>query len=397
MAKFRTIKGGRSDDQLPDDYRVKLKKHKAMNAYRTMLFIVLILVLLLIIYARFQSHVYTGYEVLSAHERSVPDSQRDFRLGHSILSYSHDGAHCIDADGKTVWDQGYEMQDLCISECEGTVGIAAYNGRDIYVLNETEKLGSFTTNLQIRDIAVARTGRITAVLNSGDATLINTYSPKGDLLYSGQMHMSGSGYPVDIALSPSGNLLCVSFIYVDAGTVKSTIAFYNLTEVGDNYTDFLVSSYDYTDLVVPEVGFLSDSTAYAVGDERYMFYKGSDQPESIGEYLISEEIKSVFTGNGYLGIVFRADDGDAKYRMSVFNDAGSLVGKYDINFEYTDVLFEKDDLVIYNESSCIIYTYKGKIKFDDAFRGGVRLIIPTENAYRYVLSTNASIETVRLN
>ena len=61
------------------------------------------------------------------------------------------------------------------------------------------------------------------------------------------------------------------------------------------------------------------------------------------------------------------------------------------------VLFEKDDLVIYNESSCIIYTYKGKIKFDDAFRGGVRLIIPTENAYRYVLSTNASIETVRLN
>ena len=95
--------------------------------------------------------------------------------------------------------------------------------------------------------------------------------------------------------------------------------------------------------------------------------------------------------------MFRADDGDAKYRMSVFNDAGSLVGKYDINFEYTDVLFEKDDLVIYNESSCIIYTYKGKIKFDDAFRGGVRLIIPTENAYRYVLSTNASIETVRLN
>ena len=397
MARLRAIKGGRYEESATGDYRTKLKKHRTMNLYRTVIFIVLILVILLIIYARFESHVYTGYEVLSSYERTAPDSQMDMRLGSSILTYSHDGAHCVDGSGKTVWDQGYEMQDMRISVCDGTVAIASYNGRDIYVLNETEKLGSFSTNLPIREITVAKTGRVTAVLNSNNATLINTYSPGGDLLYSGQMHMSGSGYPVDVALSPSGTLLCVSFIYVDAGTVKSTVAFYNLTEVGDNYTDFLVSSYDYTDLVVPEVGFLDDSTAYAVGDERYMFYKGADQPESLGEHLITDEIRSVFTGNGYLGLVFRSDDPDVKYELSVYNNSDTLVGKYDINFEYADVMFEKDDLVIYNESNCIIYTYRGKIKYDDAFRNGVRLIVPTDYAYRFVLSTGSSIDTVRLN
>ncbi len=397
MAKFRAIKGGRSDDLSPDDYRIRLKKHKVMNAYRTMLFIVLILVLVLIIYARFQSHIYTGYEVLAAHERNVPDSQRDLRLGHSILSYSHDGAHCIDADGKTVWDQGYEMQDIRISECRGTVALASYNGRDVYILNETEKLGSFKTNFPIRDVAVSQTGRVTLVLNSGDSTLINTYSPTGDLLYSGQMHMSGSGYPVSLALSPAGNLLCVSFIYVDAGTVKSTIAFYNLTEVGDNYTDFLVSSYDYTDLVVPEVGFLDDSTAYAVGDERFMIYKGAEQPESLGEHLLSDEIRSVYSGNGYVGLVFRGTDSNARYRMDVYDSGDNLVEKCDIDFEYTDVLFEDSDLVIYNESSCMIYTYKGKVKYNEPFRDGVRLMIPTDKAYRYVLSTSSAVETIRLN
>ena len=397
MAKFRTIKGGRSDDQSPDDYRSKLKKHRAMNAYRTMLFIVLILVLLLIIYARYQSHVYTGYEVLNSYERNVPDSQRDIRLGHSILSYSHDGAHCIDAEGKTVWDQGYEMQDIRVSVCGGTVAIASYNGRDVYILNEKEKLGSFKTNFPIRDVAVAETGRVTVVLNGGDSTLINTYSPAGDLLYSGQMHMSGSGYPVSLALSPAGNLLCVSFIYVDAGTVKSTVAFYNLTEVGDNYTDFLVSSYDYTDLVVPEVGFLNDSTAYAVGDERFMIYKGDEQPESLGEHLISDEIRSVYTGNGYFGLVFRSSDPEVRYRMDVYDSGDNLVGKYDIDFEYTDVLFEDSNLVIYNEASCMIYTYRGKLKYSDSFRNGVRLMIPTDKAYRYVLSTSSSVDTIRLN
>ncbi len=368
-----------------------------MNLYRTFIFIVLVLVLILIIYARFESHVYTGYEVLNTYERIAPDSQKDIRLGMSILSYSHDGAHCIDGTGKTVWDQGYEIQDLRIAECGGTVAIASYNGRDVYVLNETEKLGSFKTNLPIRDITVAENGRVTVVLNSGDATLINTYSPTGDLLYSGQMHMSGSGYPVNIALSPAGNLLCVSFIYVDAGTIKSTVAFYNLTEVGDNYTDFLVSSYDYTDLLIPEIGFLDDSTAYAVGDERFMVYKGSDQPESIGEHLFTDEVRSVFSGGGYFGIVFRSEDPDSRYRMDVYDNSDSLVGKYDIDFEYTDVIFEKDDLVIYNESRCRIYTYKGRMKFDDSFRNGVRLMIPTENAYRYVLSTNNSVDTIRLN
>ena len=128
MAKLRAIKGGRYDEKPAGDYRTKLKKHRAMNMYRTFIFIVLILVVLLIIYARYESHVYTGYEILSTYERSAPDSQRDVRLGHSILTYSHDGAHCVDGSGKTVWDQGYEMQDLRISVCEGTVGLAVPHG-----------------------------------------------------------------------------------------------------------------------------------------------------------------------------------------------------------------------------------------------------------------------------
>lgn len=395
MPRFRTIKGGKSENDSTVTYRDKISRHRAMNLYKTGIFIVLALVIAIIIYARYESHLYTAYEVLDSNERIAPDSQKDLRLGKSFVSYSHDGIHCIDASGRTVWDQGYEIQDIKIDICEDVVAVAAYNGRDIYVLNETEKLGSFKTNLPIRDIAVSRAGRVTAVLNSSDATLINTYSPKGDLLYSGQMHMSGSGYPVSIALSPGGNLLCVSFIYVDAGTIKSTVAFYNLTEVGDNYTDFLVSSYDYTDLIVPEVGFLDDSTAYAVGDERFMIYKGSDQPESIGEHLFKDEIKSVYSGGGYLALIFKGEE-DARYRADVYNSSDNLVGKYDIDFEYSDILFEKDDLVIYNESMCTIYTYKGRVKFDGSFRNGIRLIVPTDKAYRYVLSTQIAVENVRL-
>ena len=73
------------------------------------------------------------------------------------------------------------------------------------------------------------------------------------------------------------------------------------------------------------------------------------------------------------------------------------MGKFDIDFDYSDILFEKDDLVIYNDSRCLIYTYRGREKFDGSFRNGVRLIVPTDKAYRYVLSTQISVENIRLN
>ena len=149
--------------------------------------------------------------------------------------------------------------------------------------------------------------------------------------------------------------------------------------------------------MVPEVGFLDDSTAYAVGDERFMIYKGADQPESLGEHLFTDEVKSVFAGGGYLGLVFRSDDPESKYRMDVYDSSDTLVGKYDIDFEYTDVLFEESGPVIYNESRCLIYTYHGKVKFDDGFRNPVRLMVSTDNAYRYVVSTSSSVDTIRLN
>ena len=128
-----------------------------------------------------------------------------------------------------------------------------------------------------------------------------------------------------------------------------------------------------------------------------MIYKGAEQPESIGEHLLSDEIRSVYSGNGYVGLVFRGTDSNARYRMDVYDSGDNLVEKCDIDFEYTDVLFEDSDLVIYNESSCMIYTYKGKVKYNESFRDGVRLMIPTDKAYRYVLSTSSAVETIRLN
>ena len=49
--------------------------------------------------------------------------------------------------------------------------------------------------------------------------------------------MNDGGYPISISLSSSGELLAVSYLYVDAGVVKSNVVFYNFGPVGANQSE----------------------------------------------------------------------------------------------------------------------------------------------------------------
>lgn len=378
-------------------YRDKIRAYKTKNLYRALLVIVIIVVIALIVRVQYLNHVYTGYDVISSNERTRANDAIDMRLGRSIFTYSKDGAHCSDIKGNINWNQTYEIQDIKLDSQGSIVGIANYNGRDVYILNEAQQLSKITTTMPIRNLCVSADGTSTIVIYDTDVTYINTYNPAGEMIFSGQTHMSNSGYPAAIGLSPNGKLLAVGYIYVDAGTVKTTVAFYNFGSVGDNYADYLVSGFDYTDLIVPEVGFLSNSMAYAIADNRLMFYAGDEQPAVKSEYLFDREILSVFANNGYIGVVFASDKEASYYKMSVYNSNGELTGNYYFDIDYTDIIFEKKNFVVYNESECLIRNYDGKDKFEGTFNTTVNVMLPTDKAFRYVIVDDKTIQIIQLN
>ncbi|MCQ2525851.1 MAG: DUF5711 family protein [Lachnospiraceae bacterium] len=379
------------------DYKDKIRVHRTKKLYRALLIIVVVGVVALIVRLQYVNHVYTGYEIANSVERNSTYDSVDMRLGKSILTYSKDGAHCADSKGNVLWNQTYEIQDLKMATAGSIVGIASYNGRNIFILNENEQMCRITTTMPIRDLCVAENGTSTVVIYDTNVTYLNTYNSEGNMIFNGQTHMSNSGYPAAIGLSPNGKMLAVGYMYVDAGTVKTTVAFYNFGSVGDNYTDYLVSGFDYTDLIVPQVGFLSNSMAYAIGDNRIMFYSGDEQPTVKAEYLLEQEILSAFSGNGYLGVVFAANSEDGRYRMSIYNNSGELKGDYYFDIDYTDIFFEKNTFVVYNESECLIRTYDGKDKFVGTFDMSVHVMMPTDKAYCYVIADDKTIETIQLN
>ena len=379
-----------------EDYKEKIAKHK-MGTFFKILFIVLLLAGAAVFFAiQYKNQIYTDYDIVASVDRESVGGATDMRLGSHILTFSKDGAHCRDAKGNVSWNQTFEIQDVRLAVNGNTVAMGDYNGREIYVANTEKQLGEISTTMPIRDLAVSETGTVTAVLADSDITWVNTYSGSG--MIEGRTHMDDSGYPMAVSLSPNGELLCVSYVYLDAGILKTNVAFYNFGVVGSNASDFLVSTWAYTDMLIPCVKFINNETAFAVGDGQLIVYSGSYVPNPQAGYLYDREVQSVFYDDRYIGLVFFSDNSENKYQLNVYDttkaDAQAKIFYFDM--DYTDIFFERDTFVIYNETQCQVVTMGGTEKYRGNFSKPVRLMIPMEKAYRYILVTDDSIDTIQL-
>lgn len=378
------------------DYRTKIREHR-MKYFLAVLSVILIAVAAgVIFYIQMKNRVYTDYEVKSSISREMINGTTVLNLDGAILTYSKDGVNCADTKGNVLWNQTFEMQNPLVTSQGKTAAIADYNGRNIYVMNKESFLGQISTNLPIRNIAVSENGVVAAVLDDSAVTWIYLYDSQGNELGYFKTRMKNSGYPVSVSLSGNGQLVLVSFLYVDSGEIKSKVAFYNFGQVGKNESDNFVSGYDYADSVVPFTGFMNSSTAFAVADNRIMFYSGSQIPTSAAEQLFDEEVQGVYYNSNYVGLVYLNTDGEDQYRMDVYNAGGSRVLSKEFNIDYTDILFCEDYFVVYNELECMVCNMKGVEKYNGNFKNTVYTVIPGKSSAHYVLVTQNSLEAIEL-
>lgn len=378
------------------DYQTKIRKHRMNNIIRFALVLMVLVAIVILIVVQYSRHIYTGYDIVSTIKREIASDAVDMRLQNAVLTYSKDGAHCTDIKGNVNWNQTYEIQDIKIATCQDVVAIGDYNGREIYIQNTQKQLGTIDTAMPIRDLAVSSSGYVTAVLADTDVTWINTYNLEGEMIYTGYTSMGDSGYPAAVSISPNGELMAVSYLYVDAGVLKTDIAFYNLGPVGSNYNDYLVGGYTCHDAIVPEIQFMNNSTAFAVGDNQLRIYTGDQIPVEAGGYFFNEEIQSVFYNENYIGLVFISEKAEVGYRMDVYNAGAQKVGSYYFDIDYTDIFFGEKNITIYNETECLVMTFDGVEKYKGNFTKTVNLMLPTGADYKYVLVTDNSIDTIQL-
>lgn len=380
------------------NYRERIKSHKFTIFYRAVLIVVLIAAVIAAFYIQWNNKIYTQAVEISSVEINITQDSKLLPFAGHLLTYSKDGAGCMDIKGNAVWNQTFEMQNPIVDICQNVVAIGDYNGRNIYVMDTGGVMGSITVNKPMRDFCVAANGVVAAVLDDTDTTWIYLYDSQGKELAYFRTTMKDSGYPVDVAISPNGTLVCVSYLFVDSGRMKSSVAFYNFGDVGQNSTNNYASGYDYLDTVVPYARFLDNRSSFAVADNRIMLYGGAQKPVIVLESLIDESVQSVYYGGDYVGLVFNDTEGVSRYRMDIYHKSGQPELKQSINFdiEYSDIIFHEDQIIIYNEAECCIYKSNGVEKYSGSFDKTTLVLIPQSTPYRYMLVTPDSIDTIEL-
>lgn len=389
-------KKDREDEKVRISYREKIKSHKFTIFYRTTLVITLIAAIIAALYVQWKNKIYTQAAVLSSSEINITQDSNLLPLSGHLLTYSKDGAGCMDVKGNAVWNQTFEMQNPIVDICQNVVAIGDYNGRTIYVMNTSGIMGNITTNKPIRDFCVASNGVVAVVLDDTDTTWIYLYDSQGKELIYFRTTMKESGYPINVSISPNGQLVCVSYLFVDSGQMKSSVAFYNFGDVGQNSTNNYVSGYDYLNAAVPFTRFMDNRSVFAVADDRVMFYDGTQKPTSVFEGLLSEDIQSVYYGGEYVGLVFNNNEGSSRYRLDVYHKSGTLKQSLEFDIDYRDILFHEDQIIIYNETECSIYNVNGTEKYAGRFEKTALMLIPQSSAYRYMVVTPDSIDLIEL-
>lgn len=381
------------------DYREKIRSHKLTIFYRAALGAALAVAIIAFLIIQWQNKVFSESVVASTAPITIVQGATVENLGGNILLYSKDGASCVDSKGNAIWNRTYEMQTPMISISGQTAAIGDYNGRSIYVVDKSGERGTVNTNLPIRDFCVSESGVVATVLDDTSVIRLNVYNGNEnteETIVNSTVSMDKSGYPVSISLTPNGKIMAVSYLYVDGGNMKSSVAFYNFGEVGKNETDNCVGGYDYLNTVVPLVRFMDNDSAFAVSDDRIAFFSGSEKPANVAVNFLEEQIQSIYYNENYVGLVFHNPSGESVYRLDVYNSSGSKVGSQFFDVEYTDIVFNRDQVIIYNDTECQISNIKGVDKFMGSFGESTSLLIPTNSAYRYVAVTKDSVDTIEL-
>lgn len=377
------------------DFGALIQKHRLAVFGRTLFVIFVFALLGTLVYVQLKNQVYTSYVILSSIARQQYDSSVCLSYGNGFLSYSGDGISYTDAKGNAVWNQAYEMQEPMVRVAGSKVAVADYNGHIIYSISQDGNYIEIDTNLPVREIAVSESGMVAAVLEDTGITWIYLYSSMGETIAYIRTTMQNSGYPSALALSPDGTLLAVSYLTVDNGTAKSSVAFYNFSSVGQNYVDNFVSGSDYADAVIPFLAFLNNDTSFAVADNRLVIYGGGQRPKSVADVLLNEEIQSIFYNESHIGLVFLDTTGNGKYRLDVYNTSGLVETSLYFDMDYKDIIFRKDNIIIYNETQCLLANMNGVERFNGDFQTPYLLFAPIRGN-RYLAVSQESIDIIEM-
>lgn len=377
-------------------FQEKILKHRLTRIYRVLLLIILVIAIFVVIRIQIENKIYTGYEVINSTESIGSSDSMIMAYNGNILSYSRDGISAYNSKGDQLWNQTYEMQSPIVCVAGEYVTVGDYKGNTIYVMNGAGPCSQISTNMVLLNVAVSEKGIVTAVLDDDTVTWLNVYTSDGENVVSFKTSMNQTGFPLKTSMSPDNRKMAVSYLKAGGKGINTSIAFYNFGDVGQNVMNKVVSGFDYDNMVIPFLHFVNENDVVAIGENKLLIFGGKEIPELKAEAEIEENVESIFWGDSCAALVYRNEDGEGKYRLDVYDLNAKLIFSQTFDMEYSNIVLNNGNIIIYNEASVCIWNKKGLEKYNGDLGGNIKAVIPTKSKTKYIVVRNEGLEIIKL-
>ncbi len=392
---LRIVRELKKSDQPKTEEQEQFEKARKKRWKKTALIAAVVVALAVGVYLLINLQTYTSARALDTYTVSGASGSAYEQFADGVLKYSRDGISYLNQHGEEMWNQPYQMKNPVVDVNGSSAAVADKGGNAVLVFNEEGVRGETQTNLPIERVRVSEQGIVSVILTDENEARVLCYDAAGNLLVENKTSMNGTGYPLDVALSPDGETMQVLYLYTEAGAVKSRVIYYNFGESGEEKTDHLVAQTEYEDTVMASGFFMDEKISVAVGDNRLTIYRGGNVPEETENIEIKKQIKSVFHNEKYIGMILK-NEGKEGYELRLYNTRGQVAMSENFTGDYSHVKLCGSQVIMYDGKNCSIFTRGGIRKFDGEMNSNILEIFPVPGVNKYIVMNENGLEVVRL-
>ena len=381
------------------NFRVVQKKIKGKKTRHRTWFVlgavgvlVLVIVVGLLIHSR---QTYGWIEVIGTYENAASDNGNYISYADGILRYSRDGVALFNIEGEELWNQPCQIQSPIIEMCGNTAVMGDKDGTSVLVLEQTGIKGEFQTARPIEQLAVSSQGIVAAVLKDEVTPKVVCYDAKGNVLIEQKASLVNTGYPLDIAISPDGKTLLVSYLCINETSVSTDVVYYNFSEERTKSGECEVARTTYAGQMIPTVSFLDESISLLLSDKALILWEGTGSPKELTQVSISGEIEQAAYNDRYISLVVDSEETDSR-ELHIYNKKGQQKTVSPLEEEYAHMTMCEREIIMYEDNRCYIQDVSGVVKYAGEIELGVETIAQIGGIMKYIVAGNNGIYKIQL-
>ncbi|WP_010169214.1 DUF5711 family protein [Candidatus Epulonipiscium viviparus] len=254
---------------------------------------------------------------------------------NQAIYISKDGIRAFSKDGAEVWSNTLSFNDIIIRKNFPYFALSEPNGNKIIVFSTKGKLYELIFKNKIANFSINTNGEVAVIEVVDGGHIVSAYSQTGrDLGVSSGSFTSNGDYPMVAVVSPDGEYIIVSSLYLNGPTLESTIGAISVHKPKEVVTNPMFYANKESKNLVYNIEFISENIFASIGDKFLTFYNINGQlirQISLINTLFKVNIDEMTPLGGFVPIVTATPTTHAGHSLVLLNEVKEYIVKLDFD------------------------------------------------------------------